>query len=244
MKTQSPQRRTTRLAAIASGAALALTLTACSPALSESEPPPPVMTTSTPPNSTEVAATPTPQDDGAPQTVPDIPVTRADATSASRSAESRGLGASSLSIQQRDIVIPVKPVGVEENGDMEIPKSSDEAGWYRFGAGIGADDGTAVVAGHADSYFTNGLGPLAALVKVKEGDRVEVARADGASVEYEVSAVNRTTKTRIDWQEVFSRAGQHRLVIITCGGEFDREAGHYEDNVIVTAIPIGAETSD
>ncbi len=238
MNHQPTQRSSTRLAAVALGIAAALTASACSPALSESEPPPPVMTTSAPPTTS-----PTTDNDAAAQPLPDIPVLRADAESAPKSAEKLGLGATSVQIEQRNIAIPVTPVGVESNGDMQIPPSSDEAGWYRFGSGIGVDSGTAVIAGHVDSFVTLSRGPLANLVQAQEGDRVNVTRGDDARVEYQVTSVVKTSKTRIDWQEVFSREGKHRLVIVTCGGEFDRAAGHYEDNVIVTATPLGTESS-
>ena len=28
-----------------------------------------------------------------------------------------------------------------------------------------------------------------------------------------------------------------RLVLVTCGGPFDQAAGHYRDNIVVTAVP-------
>jgi hypothetical protein len=28
-----------------------------------------------------------------------------------------------------------------------------------------------------------------------------------------------------------------RLLLVTCGGEFDRRTGHYERNVVVFAVP-------
>ena len=36
---------------------------------------------------------------------------------------------------------------------------------------------------------------------------------------------------------MFARDGAERLVLITCGGEFDSRAGSYEDNVIAYAEP-------
>ncbi len=33
------------------------------------------------------------------------------------------------------------------------------------------------------------------------------------------------------------RRGRPRLVLVTCGGPFDRVAGHYRDNVVLTAVP-------
>ncbi|MDQ2624550.1 MAG: class F sortase, partial [Actinomycetota bacterium] len=79
------------------------------------------------------------------------------------------------------------------------------------------------------------LGPFAALAEAREGDEIEVRLEDGSTVTYVVETVDRQTKTGIDWDEVFVRDGPARLVLITCGGRFVRDLGHYEDNVLVTA---------
>ena len=36
---------------------------------------------------------------------------------------------------------------------------------------------------------------------------------------------------------IYSLEGAARLVLVTCGGPFDPVAGHYRDNVVVTAVP-------
>ena len=37
--------------------------------------------------------------------------------------------------------------------------------------------------------------------------------------------------------EVWARSGAPRLVLITCGGDFDTATRHYEDNVVAWASP-------
>lgn len=37
---------------------------------------------------------------------------------------------------------------------------------------------------------------------------------------------------------VYSTNGPSRLFLVTCGGRFDPGSGHYEDNVVLTAVPI------
>ena len=123
---------------------------------------------------------------------------------------------------------------------MEIPPLAERAGWYRYGASPGEEAGTAVVAAHVDSVASAGLGPFARLMEVEEGDTVEVTLADGATVEYAVTDVTVLAKPQVTWPEVFVRDGEHRLVLVTCGGTFEREARSYTDNVIVTAVPVGA----
>ena len=38
--------------------------------------------------------------------------------------------------------------------------------------------------------------------------------------------------------DVYSLRGRARLVLVTCGGPFNRTTGHYRDNIVVTAVPV------
>jgi len=137
------------------------------------------------------------------------------------------------------IALPIDSVGVAEDGQMEVPPLAERAGWYRFGAAPGDAVGTAVVAAHADSVASAGLGPFARLHEVEPGAVVDVTLADGTTRRYAVTAVTRQPKPEIRWADVFVQDGAHRLVLVTCGGTFQREAGRYSDNVVVTAEPVG-----
>jgi sortase (surface protein transpeptidase) len=138
-----------------------------------------------------------------------------------------------LAIESLGVVdAPVRPVGVEDNGEMEIPPV-EEVGWYRFGARPGAP-GSAVLAAHiaydgVDGVFRN-------LDEVNPGNAVSVAMSDGTSQEYVVTEVGQYPKSSLP-ASVWARAGDPQLVLITCGGEFDSRAGSYEDNVVVFARP-------
>ncbi len=135
-----------------------------------------------------------------------------------------------------DIDLPVVPVGVNRDGSMEIATSVRELGWYRFGARPADRTGTTVLAGHVDTK-REGLGPLARLRSVDRGTRVVITSADGRTRAYRVVDVRRIAKTRVPLGEVFRRSGPERLVLITCGGRYDRDTG-YRDNVLVTAEPV------
>ena len=52
--------------------------------------------------------------------------------------------------------------------------------------------------------------------------------------------VEQTTKTVIDWSAYFRRDGEPRLVLVTCGGEWDAQRQSYDDNVTVTARLVGS----
>lgn len=145
-----------------------------------------------------------------------------------------------LQIPQVRIDMPIGPVGVAADGQMEVPEDAESAGWYRFGATAGEASGTAVVAAHVDSWET-GVGPFAKLrYEVTPGTRVLVTTEDGAVREYEVVENRIIPKPELPVNQIFDRSGDHRLILVTCGGTFQRDVGRYTDNIVVTAVPVGA----
>ncbi|HEX5365146.1 MAG TPA: class F sortase [Acidimicrobiales bacterium] len=115
---------------------------------------------------------------------------------------------------------------------MEIPVPS-EVGWYRFGARPGGP-GSTVLAAHIAYDGVDGV--FRHLDDLAVGDAVTVTSADGSTRSYRVTAVERHPKADLP-ADVFSRAGPERLVLVTCGGEFDDRARRYEDNVVAYAGP-------
>lgn len=190
-----------------------------------------------PQSTAPTAPTETARPEPAPTAVVDVPVTSSDLAGAAVAASVPPV---SLTIPALGIEVPIDPVGVSEDGQMEIPPLAERAGWYRFGASPGEPEGTAVVAAHVDSIASAGLGPFARLGDLAVGDVVEVVLQDGVVRRYAVTAVTSVPKPEVPWAEVFTREGSPRLVLVTCGGTFRRDARSYTDNVIVTADPTGA----
>ncbi|MGN8244254.1 sortase domain-containing protein [Cellulomonas soli] len=131
----------------------------------------------------------------------------------------------------------VDAVGVQADGSMEVPADADRAGWYRFGATPDSPAGSTVLAAHVDSALT-GIGPFARLREVGVGAPVQVTTSDGRTHGYRVVTVEQTAKDGAPVAQWFARDGQPRLVLVTCGGAFRRDIGHYTDNVVVTAEPV------
>jgi len=161
-----------------------------------------------------------------------------------RNADLSGLSAQQstpptrLSVPSLGIEIPVDPVGVQADGQMEIPPLAERAGWYRFGAAPADEQGTTVIAAHVDSVASAGLGPFGKLRDLAVGAEVTVELADGTTARFTVDDVRRVPKTDVAWEEIFVRGGDPRLVLITCGGRWQPEQRHYSDNVIVSATPV------
>jgi sortase (surface protein transpeptidase) len=130
----------------------------------------------------------------------------------------------------------IRPVGVEPDGEMEVPDATD-VGWYRFGPTPGAT-GSAVLAAHVD--YDGRRGAFFELRELAPGDAVEVTMADGSVQQYQVEEVVQIAKGDLRTSGVFDRTGPARLALITCGGAFDAEVRSYRDNVVAYAVPLPA----
>ena len=93
--------------------------------------------------------------------------------------------------------------------------------------------GPAVVTGHVDS--TAGPAVFFRLRQAAIGDLVTVTRADGSTVRFTVTRVERYPKTAFPSAEVYAPTPGPELRLITCGGAFDRTARSYLDDVVVYA---------
>jgi hypothetical protein len=135
--------------------------------------------------------------------------------------------------------MPVQATGVRADGQMDLPPDPGVIGWYQFGALPGDPAGSAVLGGHVDSVEL-GTGPLARLADVPVGAEVVVTGGDGTPVRYEVASVQRIQKAALPTDVLFAPDGPPQLAIVTCGGRYLPDAGGYEDNVVVLAVPMPA----
>lgn len=121
-------------------------------------------------------------------------------------------------------------------GELAVPADIKRAGWWRDGAAPGDQNGATLIAGHVDSA-KRGAGAFFGLKRAKAGQRVQVTTANGRTRSYRITSVSKVLKDRLP-ASIYSLKGRERLVLVTCGGPFDQSTGHYEDNIIVTAVPV------
>ncbi|RFA17097.1 hypothetical protein B7R22_01600 [Subtercola boreus] len=118
------------------------------------------------------------------------------------------------------------------SGSLLPPVDFASAGWYSGGVAPGAV-GPAVIAGHIDSS----VGPAVfyRLSSLAAGDPVGVTLADGRVATFTVDRVIQIAKADFPTAEVYGAVPTAQLRLITCGGVFDDDWGHYLDNVVVFA---------
>lgn len=128
---------------------------------------------------------------------------------------------------------PAGPAGVD---DLSLPvpplaRAASDAGWYDFTA-VPGGAGNAVIVGHVDTY--TGPAVFYNLYQLRPGDLVYVD-AGGTRRRFDVTSVREVPKPRFPVNQVFGSTKRHMLWLITCGGAFDYETGHYLDNIVVSA---------
>jgi hypothetical protein len=129
----------------------------------------------------------------------------------------------------------VRSSATSASGALGIPSDVKQSGWWDGSSKLGDPFGAIVVAAHVDS-FTQGLGRFAEVLGMKPGD---VVRLDSAHLRgsFQVASAELVPKASISATSgVFSANGQSRLVLITCGGQYDASRGGYQSNMVVVAI--------
>lgn len=125
---------------------------------------------------------------------------------------------------------------VDAEGALVPPDDPAELGWWR-GVRPGTGSGSVVVAGHIDSS-RYGQGPLARLVDLVPGDRAVLSGPDGARAEYVLRGIETFPKESLPAAELFTADGAERLVLVTCGGSFDRALGSWDSNIVAVLDPV------
>ncbi len=123
-------------------------------------------------------------------------------------------------------------LGLNTDGSLEVPVDFGVAGWWKRGPRPG-DPGPAVITGHLDS--TKGPGVFAKLGRVKPGDEITIRRNDGTKLTFAVTRIDRYPKRAFPTRNVYTGTDIPELRVITCGGNFNRSASSYEDNIVVFA---------
>lgn len=125
---------------------------------------------------------------------------------------------------------------VGADGALPIPKSLGEAAWW--GSGVGAAQGVTLLSGHVN--WAGKTGPFQELWRMKPGQVVTVTDAAGKQWEYKIDEARTIHKSDLaaESAKLFDPEGPHRLVLVTCGGDYVGGQEGYDDNRVVTASPV------
>jgi len=128
-------------------------------------------------------------------------------------------------------------VPVDSSGEiLGVPADPAQVGWWTGSAPPGAASGTVVIDGHIDSA-TTGPGAFYQLADLLIDDLLIVTTTTGDRRNYAVTGRRTYLKANGLPPDLFATTGPPRLVLITCGGSFDRSTGSYSHNIVVFATP-------
>ena len=147
----------------------------------------------------------------------------------------------SLSIPDLGVESPVVTTSMDASRSIVVPEDVMETGWYDGSRRLGASYGSTVIVGHRDSA-TQGSGALFGIEEIPLGATITVTAQDGTPHEFIVDSVELIDKSLLPTEapRIFTRTGDYRLVLITCGGAFDEGARSYLSNIVITALPAPA----
>lgn len=127
-------------------------------------------------------------------------------------------------------------LGLNSDGTVATPpidEKDSKAGWYDQSPEPGTI-GPAILLGHIDSK-SYGPAIFYNLGKLVPGDTVEVTRSDNTVAVFTVDGVREYQKADFPTREVYGDLDHAGLRLITCGGAFNNDTGHYESNIVVFA---------
>jgi LPXTG-site transpeptidase (sortase) family protein len=172
------------------------------------------------------------------------PSSNAAPTVISRAREGRPAASTRVRFRPEELILSaggraeVQPAATVD-GELQVPQNVRHLGWWDGGAFAGDPFGSTVIAGHVDSR-TQGLGFFARLLRADVGEKITL-RGDGQQAVYQITSVKTVTKEVLaEDGQAFEQTGKHRLVLITCTGNYRADRGGYDSNLVIYAKPVGA----
>jgi LPXTG-site transpeptidase (sortase) family protein len=139
-----------------------------------------------------------------------------------------------LKIPSLGIDAPVLPI-MDDSRRLVPPSDPQVVGWWSVGARPGAEQGTAILAGHTVS---TGGGVFDDLEQMRPGQRVQIL-SNESRLRLQVKSVRTYHKMALAEHaaEIFDQTGPGRVAIVTCE---DWNGDVYLSNVVVIATPARA----
>lgn len=135
-------------------------------------------------------------------------------------------------IPGQHVDVGIIDLGLQPNGEMQVPPDAKDAGWY-VNSPIPGQVGPAVLAAHIDWKGVDG--PFRHLDQLKPGDEVMVENAEGAELTFVVNRVDSVPKDSFPTDSIYADTPDPELVMITCGGSYDAAVHSYRSNIIARA---------
>ncbi|MGC4106713.1 MAG: sortase [Thermomicrobiales bacterium] len=128
------------------------------------------------------------------------------------------------------------PIEVKEtvDGVMQQPSGETAVAWYKEGARLG-EPGNMLLAGHLN-WWGVPEAVFFSLGSVREGDEIVLTDASGMAWTYRVAWVRQESSLAPASADVVGPTAEPAITLMTCGGEWNAEAGIYDERTVVRAV--------
>lgn len=136
-----------------------------------------------------------------------------------------------LQIPVINLKATIESVGLDKDRKMDVPKDSDDVGWYDLQNKPG-EPGNAVIDGHLDKES----GAPAAfwnLHKLNVGDKIIVTDTDGDNFTFSVIRKATYNYDTFPISEVFGPSSKKFLNLISCAGAWNSTAHNYSERTVI-----------
>jgi Sortase domain len=187
------------------------------------------------------------------QTAQPTAVATADLTQPTADAENLQSIDGRMVIPRFNIDAPLTYRAVGGDGVMPNPEGPDDIAYYDFSAWPGKGGrpgvGNPVFAGHVDSGHAacnHGTVPppctavLWDLNNLSPNDEIHLIVGD-TQYNYAVTSNEPVSAANGPWDQIVSSTADPTLTIITCGGDFNRATGEYDNRQVLKAKLVGTE---
>ncbi len=139
-----------------------------------------------------------------------------------------------IRIAKIDMNANVVDVGLGKTGNMAVPLTFSDVGWYRYGPKPG-EVGSAVIDGHVN----NGLGVAAVFARLSElkaGDDIYIDTKAGDTLHFVVEESDVYDVSQVPRERLFNQSDAPRLNLVTCEGEWQQDQKMYNERRVVYAV--------
>jgi hypothetical protein len=131
-------------------------------------------------------------------------------------------------------------MGLNADGTVQVPSVYNrpmEAAWYKYSVTPG-EIGSSVIEGHVDTL--KGPAVFFRLGALRPGNSINVTLADGMTAVFRVTGVREYAKDDFPTKTIYGASSHAALHLITCGGAFDFNTGHYLSSTVVFATLVSS----
>jgi sortase A len=127
----------------------------------------------------------------------------------------------------------IQRVGLDQNNAIATPGNVHMAGWYT-GSATPGEDGVSIIDGHVHGRYEPGI--FEHLDQLKSGDPITIEYGNGDRHKFSVVKVTSypAAEAATHMFDALPSINQE-LVLITCGGKFNRQNASYDQRVLVYA---------